>query len=76
MKYETVKTRPLQGEVGASTTKQRELLFSYEPVEFEKWPIQIQAFSIITDQFKGVYRIFVNSIKQRMSTCNYTKYDI
>ena len=47
-------------------------LVTNEPVEFEKSPVQVQDCRNITDQFRGIYRIYPNLIKEnrRMSTCN------
>ena len=45
---------------------------SNEPVEFEKYPVEVQECRNITDHFRRIYRIYPNLIKenQRMSTCN------
>ena len=42
------------------------------PVEFEKYPVDVQDYRKITDHFRGMYRIYPNSIKEnrRMWTCN------
>ena len=47
-------------------------LVTNEPVEFEKEPVEVQDCRIITDHFRGIYRIYSNLIKenQRMSTYN------
>jgi hypothetical protein len=47
-------------------------LVTNEPVEFEKYPVEVQDCRKVTDCFRGIYRIHPNSIKenQRMSTCN------
>ena len=47
-------------------------LVTNEPVEFENKPVEVQDCRKITDQFRGIYRIYPNLIKenQRMSTCN------
>ena len=46
--------------------------WSNEPVEFEKKIVDVQDCRKITDHFKGIYRIHLNSIKEnrRMSACN------
>ena len=43
-----------------------------EPVEFEKWPVEVQDCRKITDHFWGIYRIYPNLIREnrRMLTCN------
>ena len=33
-------------------------LVSDEPVEFEKYPVEVQNCRKITDHFKGIYRIY------------------
>ena len=47
------------------------------PVEFQKYPIQIQGFRKITDQSRGIYRISLNVIKKtrKMSTCNRFRFE-
>ena len=35
-----------------------------EPVEFEKWPVQIQGIGKSTGPFRRTYRILLNSIKE------------
>ena len=47
-------------------------LVTDEPVEFEKLPVEVQDRKKITDHFRGIYKIYPNSIKEnrRMSTCN------
>jgi hypothetical protein len=47
-------------------------LVTDEPVEFEKSPVEVQDCRKITDHFRGIYRMYLNSIKEnrRMSTCN------
>ena len=47
-------------------------LITDEPVEFEKEPVEVEDCRKITDQFRGIYRMYPNLIKenQRMSTCN------
>ena len=47
-------------------------LVTDEPVEFEKYPVEVEECRKITDQFRGIYRIYPNLIKKnwRMSTCN------
>ena len=47
-------------------------LFTKEPVEFEKQPVEVQDCMKLTDHFRGIYRIYLNSIKEnrRMSTCS------
>ena len=51
--------------------KNRQLVTN-EPVEFENWLVEIQDCKKITDHFRGICRIFPNSIKEnlRMLTCN------
>ena len=48
-------------------------LITDELVGFEKWPVEDQDCKKNTDQFRGIYRIYPNLIKehQRMSTCNW-----
>jgi hypothetical protein len=55
-----------------STIGENRQLVTNEPVEFEKYPVEIQDCTKITDHFKGIYRIYSNLIKEnrRMSTCN------
>ena len=47
-------------------------LVTEEPVKFEKQPVEVEDCRKITDHLKGMYRLYVNSIKEnrRMSTCN------
>ena len=48
-------------------------LVTDEPVEFEKEPVEVhQDCRISTGHFRGIYRIYLNLIKEnrRMSTCN------
>ena len=47
-------------------------LVTYELVDFEKYPVEVQDCMKITDCFRGIYIIYPNFIKeiQRMSTCN------
>ena len=33
-------------------------LVTDEPVEIEKWPVEVQDFREITDHFRGIYRIY------------------
>ena len=42
-----------------------------EPVEFENYPVEVQVCKKITNRFRGIYRIYPNSMKEnrRMSTC-------
>jgi hypothetical protein len=53
------------------TEKNRQLVTD-EPVEFEKSPVEAQDFRKITHQFRGIYRIYPNLVKQNqsMSTCS------
>ena len=46
-------------------------LVTYEPVEFEKQPVEVQDWRKITDHFRGIYRIYPNFIEEnrRMSAC-------
>ena len=43
-----------------------------EPVEFEKWSVEVQDCMKITNYFRGIYEIYPNLMKEnrRMSTCN------
>ena len=44
-----------------------------DPVEFEKWPTEVEEFRKITEHFKGIWRINLKLIKKnhrKMSTCN------
>jgi hypothetical protein len=43
-----------------------------EPVEFEKYPVEVQDCRKTTDHLRGIYRIYPNLRKEnrRMSTCN------
>ena len=60
---------------GPTIGKNRHLVTD-EPVEFEKWPVEVhQDCSKITDHFRGIHRILCpNFIKENwpkdMSTCN------
>ena len=47
-------------------------LVTYEPVEFEKWPIEVQDFMKMIDHYRGMNKIYLDLIKEnrRMSTCN------
>ena len=47
-------------------------LVTNEPVEFEKWPVEVQDCRKFTDHFRGVYGIYSNLMKGnwRMWTCN------
>ena len=47
-------------------------LVTDDPVEFEKLPVEVQDCRKITDHFRGIYRIYLNLIKEnrKMSTCN------
>ena len=47
-------------------------LVTNEPVEFEKFPVDVQNCRKITDHSRGIYRIYRNLIKEnrKMSTCN------
>ena len=47
-------------------------LVTDEPVEFEKQPVEGQDCRKITDHFRGICRMYHNSIKEnrKMSTCN------
>ena len=46
------------------------LLVTDEPIEFEKWLVEVQDFMTITDHFRGIYIINPNLIKKnwKMST--------
>ena len=46
-------------------------LVTDEPVEFEKWPVEVGDFRRTTDHFRGIYRIYT-PLKQirKNSTCN------
>ena len=52
--------------------RENQQLVTNEPVEFEKYPVDVQDCRKITDQFRGIYGIYPNLIKEhrRMSTCN------
>ena len=39
-------------------------LITYEPIEFEKLPVEIQYCKKITDRFREIYRIYPNLIKE------------
>ena len=47
-------------------------LVTNEPVEFEKWPVEVQDCRMITYHFRGIYKIYLNLVKQNrmMWTCN------
>jgi hypothetical protein len=47
-------------------------LVTYEPVEFEILPVEVQDYKKLTDHLRGIYKIYLNLIKEnrRMSTCN------
>ena len=40
-------------------------LVTYEPVEFETQPVQMQDFKKITDPLRGLYRIFLELIRRK-----------
>ena len=42
-------------------------LVTNEPVEFEKKPVEVQDCMKITGHFKGIYRIYLNSIKENLT---------
>ena len=48
-------------------------LVTDESVEFEKYPVEVQDCKRITDHFRGIYRIYLNLMKEnwRMSTCSW-----
>ena len=51
-------------------------LVTVEPVEFEKYPVEVQDCRKITNHFRGIHGIYPILIKEnrRMSTCNWLKY--
>ena len=42
---------------------EKRLLVTYEVVEFEKKPVEVQDFKNITDHFREIYRIYPNVTK-------------
>ena len=40
------------------------------PVEFGNWPVQVQDFRQIGDHFKGIYRIYLKPMKEKIPKCN------
>ena len=44
-------------------TGENRQLVTDEPVEFEKYPVEVQDFRKITENFRGIYGIYLNSIK-------------
>ena len=57
---------------GAKIGENRRLV-THEPVELDKYPVEVQDCMRITNHFKGIYRIYPNLIKenQKLSTCNW-----
>ena len=47
-------------------------LVTDEPVEFEEYPVDVQDCKKITDNFRGIYRIYPNLMKETrgISICN------
>ena len=45
------------------------------PVEFEKYPVELQDFRKITDHFKGIYRIHLKLTKQNRRTSTYDQFN-
>jgi hypothetical protein len=41
-------------------------LVTYEPVEFEEYPVEVQDFKNITDHLRGIYRIYLQFIKEKL----------
>ena len=39
-------------------------LITNEPVEFEKWPVEVEDCRKITDNLRGIYRIYPNLIRK------------
>ena len=56
----------------APMISENQQLVTNEPVEFEKFPVEVQDCKKITDHFREIYKIYPNLIKenQRMSTWN------
>ena len=56
----------------APMIKENQHLVTNEPVEFGKFPVEVQDCKKITDHFREIYKIYPNLIKenQRMSTWN------
>ena len=56
----------------APMIRENQQLVTNEPVEFEKFPVEVQDCKKITDHFREIYKIYPNLIKenQRMSTWN------
>jgi hypothetical protein len=50
-----------------------QLLVTYDPVDIEEWPIQVQDFRRIFDQFRGIHELYLKLMKNnwKMSTCNW-----
>ena len=55
-----------------SISRENRHIVADEPVEFEKWPVEVQDFRKFTDHFRGIYRIYIKVLKKtrKMSTCN------
>ncbi len=49
--------------LGAMIGKNRQLVTN-EPVEFEKYPVEVQDCKKIIDHFRGSYRMYSNLIKE------------
>ena len=45
-------------------------LVTDEPVEFEKYPVEVQDFREITHHLRGIYRIFLVKNNGKITTCN------
>ena len=58
--------------VGHQGSGENRQLVTDEPVEFEKWPVEVEDCMKIIDYFRGIYRIYPSLTKEnrRMSTCN------
>ena len=52
--------------------KENWLLGKDEPIEFEKQPVEVNAFMKITAHCRGLRRVYLNLLtnNQKMSTCN------
>jgi hypothetical protein len=57
---------------GCNKDRENRQVVTDEPVEFEKWPVEVQDCRKIIDHFRGIDGLYPNLIKEngRMSTCN------
>jgi len=53
-----------------NVTGENRQLVTNEPVEFEKYPVEVQDCRKITDHFRGIYRIYPNLINGKPEDVN------